>query len=259
MIEEVAPEKATILLADDDDSFRENFAILLRRHGYECVSASNAASAIKLAKDLKLDALISDINMPGNANLELLEAISQMAIGLPVILLTGSPAVETAARSVGLGAVAYLMKPADTNELLGLLQRSISNFRRLRSVTDNRERLQEWAEELAPIEESLKRPFSVNPTDAMQNYLQVTLRNLMLQLHGLDQSIAAWSQLGAASADLDKFDLVRAVHHTIEVLEKTRQNFRSKDLGELRKQLQTLLPREQPEKKNPPALGTGAQ
>ena len=231
-----------LLLADDDEAFRQSLARLLRHHNYDCVCVSDAAEALKVLEAGRVDALLSDIHMPGNAGLELIQNAPEIVRGMPVILMTGWPSVETAARSVRLSVIAYLVKPPDTQELLSLLSQAIPRYRHLRAVIQSRHHLQQWAEDLAAMEHHLHRPTQGDQTVAAQDYLRVTLRHLILQLADLDRTIAVWSGNDATAAGLRQIDFVGAVRHTIEVLEKTRQSFHSKDLGELRKQLQSLLP-----------------
>ena len=98
-----------VLFADDDRAAREGLAEMLRRLGYTCECAATAAEALEKLRVAPCEALISDIHMPGNTALELVEAAVQAVPGLPVILLTGRPSVETAARSVRLPVTAYLL------------------------------------------------------------------------------------------------------------------------------------------------------
>src|SRR4051812_49288097 len=94
--------QSRILLADDDDIFRETTASFLRKIGYECVCAPDAIKALELLGESCFDLLISDIEMPGNDDLRLIRELSVMAAGLPVILLTGHPTVQTAVKSIRL-------------------------------------------------------------------------------------------------------------------------------------------------------------
>jgi YesN/AraC family two-component response regulator len=153
------------------------------------------------------------------------------------------PTVETAARSVQLSVAAYLVKPPNLEELLALLQELIPRYRRLRVVSDSRQHLQEWSAALASLEENLRRHGVTGQGQVTHDYLRITLHNIVLQLADLDRSIAMWKQFDTVE-DLRRLDLINALRHTIEVLELTRQNFHSKALGELRKQLQGLLPPE---------------
>jgi DNA-binding response OmpR family regulator len=234
-------EKIRILLADDDDMFRDAFMRLMEHHGYDCLGAADAATAERMLEGNETDALIADIHMPGNSRLELVEKVAQILPGLPVILLTGGAEVETAARSVGLGVTAYLVKPVDTVELLAIVERAVSVYRQLRRVRASLGLLRNWAGELAVIEESLSHRSPASANGAMQDYLRVTLRNLTRQIVELDYSVGVSDKFGSKDMDLGKLDLIAALRQTIEVLEKSRQSFHSKDLGALRKQLQNLL------------------
>ena len=241
MHDETSPDHGAVLLADDDESFRESLARLLRRQGYECCGAADAPACRRLLRERPFDVLLADIHMPGNDSLELIADLPQLAPGLPVILQTGQPAVDTAARSVRLAVMAYLPKPPDLQELFSVLRQAVAQSRRLRAVRAGRQHLQAWAADLAPIEASLASPHGLGAAESAQDYLRVTLRNLMLQLAELDRTVAVWSRFDEQAADLRQLDLIAAIRRSVEVLEKTRQNFKSKELGELRKHLQTLV------------------
>ena len=111
-----------VLLADDEDLFRDTTADLLRKSGYTVDCASDAAEAARMLAAEHYDVLISDIKMPGNAELELVLKVNELARGLPIILVTGYPAIETAVRAVEHAVVAYLIKPVHMDELLGSRQ-----------------------------------------------------------------------------------------------------------------------------------------
>ena len=245
MRSETGLQNGVVLLADDDERFRESLATALRQGGYTCACAPDAATSRKLLQEMEIDLLIADINMPGNAELELVESIPQIAPGLPVILVTDDPTIETAARSVRLAVRAYLTKPLDLEDLFSLVEQSVSNYRRLRALRGSLKHLQAWTEELASFEENMGGAPGASPGDAMPNYLRITLRNLMVQLADLDRFLAA-SRRQPFLGDTRQLNLVAAIRRTIEVLEKTRHSFKSKELGELRRQLQSLVPREEP-------------
>jgi YesN/AraC family two-component response regulator len=242
------PEKGRLLLADDDVMFREGFSRLLRRHGYECLTAGDAAEAFVLLRDNPVDALISDIHMPGNAGLELIQDVPQIRRGLPIILLTGHPAFETAAKSLRLSVAAYLVKPPDIKEVLDLLEANIARYRNLKAVISSREQIETWARELSAIEEGLRRPVAGNNRAA--DYLRLTLRHITLQLAELALSTSEAADLEHSGGQLEKVELINALRETVTVLEKTRQSFKSKELGELRKRLTMLI---QPSPREPGA------
>ncbi len=230
--------RGRVLFADDDRAAREGLVTMLRRYGFECESATTGAEAIEQLRKQEFDALISDIHMPGNVGLELIEAVPQLAAGLPVILLTGRPSVETAARSVRLSVAAYLMKPPDFDELCKLLDQAIVNYRGFRAMQAGRVRLREWEKELERVELSLRQAPGHQPGGPLGNYLRVSLRQVILMLADLERASQALEHPSGISGQVDH---VAALRRTVEVLERTRQNFKSKDLADLRRQLQQLL------------------
>ena len=117
-----------ILIADDEETFLHSTADLLRREGYECDCATDAATAADKLKQTKYDLFIADIKMPGNWELELIREIRSITKDMPVILVTGSPSLDTTKQAVQLRVVAYLVKPVDFDQLLALVKTSIKNL-----------------------------------------------------------------------------------------------------------------------------------
>jgi YesN/AraC family two-component response regulator len=247
-----------VLIADDDRGAREGLVKMLSRLGFTCESAANADQALEVLRAAPAEVLLSDIHMPGNVNLELIEAAGRVVPGLPVVLLTGRPTVETAARSVRLPVSAYLTKPPDITELARELDRAIAEFRDFKLIQAGRQHLRDWEKELAQIEGVMRHPPAAEAgTTALEDFIRVSLRQAILTLADLER---ATQMLDHRAADrLRAVEHVAALRHTVEVLERTRQNFKSKDLGDLRRQLELLLARAgDPAGGNPPQVFPGA-
>lgn len=233
--------RGELLIADDEEFVRHGLSELLRRVGFRCVVAESGPVALEKLQAGAFDALISDIHMPGNAGLELIQRVREVSPALPVVLLTGRPSVETAARSVRLPVTAYLTKPPNMDELEAILDAAISDYRGFRALQTGRVRLQAWEQELEKIEQTF-RAASTQPERGgpMGHYLRLTLRQVILMLSDLEQATAVLEHSGATAAALDH---EAALRRTVEVLERTKQNFKSKELAELRKQIEQLLDR----------------
>lgn len=117
--------EGTILVVDDDPGLREVLVETLREAGYQVASAGDAGRALELLADEPLDAVVSDIRMPGLSGLDLLRAVRARDPDLPVVLVTGSPSLETAIDAVALGAFRYLTKPVLGPELRAALARAV--------------------------------------------------------------------------------------------------------------------------------------
>ena len=110
-----------VLVADDDELVRGGLIASLEHAGFRCVAATNADEVCAALRRQRFDALLSDIVMPGNAHLELLERVAAIAPGLPVVLLTGSPTLETALKALRAPVAGYLVKPAEMAEVVQML------------------------------------------------------------------------------------------------------------------------------------------
>lgn len=232
--------RGRILIADDEEAFRLATRLFLRQQNFHCDVAPDASVALEMLRSSEYDLLICDIHMPGNVDLELVATLPAVTSALPVILLTGHPSVKSAARSVRLQVVAYLVKPCETEELLALAEQAIANYRAYRAVGTNRQRLETWARDLSQIEQVLRTSPGAGraPTEA---YLGLMLGNLLSVLVDLKRFTEALAHRPGKEGVSQQVTLHRALQETIEVLEKTKQSFKSKELGELRRRLENLI------------------
>jgi EAL domain-containing protein (putative c-di-GMP-specific phosphodiesterase class I)/CheY-like chemotaxis protein len=107
-----------VLVVDDDPSARGFFARLLAIADYEVVAAASAIEAKQRLNGGRFDVILSDITMPEMSGIELLQSVRERDLDVPVILVTGNPNVDTAAKAVQFGALRYLMKPVEAETLL---------------------------------------------------------------------------------------------------------------------------------------------
>ncbi|HVU01061.1 MAG TPA: EAL domain-containing protein [Polyangiaceae bacterium] len=114
-----------ILLAEDDEATRVLVARALRSAGYEVLPAENGREAIEQMERVPVDAVVTDISMPEMTGIQLLRAIRGRDAEVPVVLMTGSPDVESAMQAVKLGALSYLTKPVDLEELKRAMARAV--------------------------------------------------------------------------------------------------------------------------------------
>jgi len=112
-----ARDRGTILVVDDDNDVRFVVADSLRQAGFSVQEAETGEAALQNLSD-SIDAVISDISMPGLTGVEMLRLIRSRDLDLPVVLLTGRPSLETAIEAVAVGALRYLRKPAATAEIV---------------------------------------------------------------------------------------------------------------------------------------------
>lgn len=137
-----------VLIADDETGFIEATSWVLEDAGYECLRATDASTVLDAPELDRVDAILTDIRMPGNSELELLRQLRSRDCHAAIIVVTGHPTAATAIRSANLGVTAYLTKPVEPKELLGVLQRSVSDARALRKIRGVAAQLRDRASEL---------------------------------------------------------------------------------------------------------------
>lgn len=115
-----APKR--ILIADDDAIYRERLARSFRSAGYETATAEDTETALRIARDFSPQYAVLDLRMPGDG----LECLKELIADHPVIsavILTGYGSIATAIEAVRAGAMDYLTKPADAEQIMAVLER----------------------------------------------------------------------------------------------------------------------------------------
>lgn len=123
------PQKARILVIDDEPVARLSLAELLSLEGYFAESAASGEEALQCFAQEPYDLAVVDLKMPGMDGLELINALQESAPEAIIIMLTAHGTLETAVRAMRQGAHDYLLKPANVNEILasvkaGLVKRN---------------------------------------------------------------------------------------------------------------------------------------
>lgn len=139
----------SILLVDDEETFRESTCRLLRREGFDCHSAADADEGVEILRENRFDLLIADIRMPGNHDLRLVQAARDLDNQMPVILVTGYPSTDTAVHSIELSVAGYLTKPLEMADLLCHVKPAIAHSRNQRALASILGRLQNCIEDLS--------------------------------------------------------------------------------------------------------------
>jgi EAL domain-containing protein (putative c-di-GMP-specific phosphodiesterase class I) len=117
--------RGRILLADDDLMLLRGLHRFLAGVGYEIVTACDGTEAARCVCGGEFDAVVSDISMPGMSGLELLQAVRERNLDVPILLLTGAPAVETAIAALEYGAFQYLTKPVEPEQLERAIEKAV--------------------------------------------------------------------------------------------------------------------------------------
>ncbi len=118
-------ETKTILLIDDDKSFRRVIEYQLVEEGYEVITADNGSIGLNILSNKRIDLVITDIRMPEMNGLELLKTLKEISYDATVIVVTAYGSIESAVEAMQLGANDYITKPVDKNELLLKVEKAL--------------------------------------------------------------------------------------------------------------------------------------
>lgn len=114
----------SLLLVDDDAIFRSRLARAFTVRGWDVRVAGGADEAISLARTESPEHAIVDLKMPGRGGLEVVRELHEIDPSTKILVLTGYGSIATAVDAVRLGAVGYLAKPADVDDLLAAFARA---------------------------------------------------------------------------------------------------------------------------------------
>ena len=135
--------KAKILVAEDERAQRELLEGFLKKEGFEIEATANGREALLKLKDQSFDIALLDYKMPELDGLQTLKEIRRLYPDLPVVMMTAYGTVETAVASMKEGALDYLTKPIDLEELLLKFQKVLERTILIQENRTLKEQLQE--------------------------------------------------------------------------------------------------------------------
>ncbi len=115
-----------ILIAEDEENFRNLLEKVLRKEGYEVYTASNGVEAVEVAKKNRIPLLLTDIKMSQKSGVEVLEELKDADPFMEAIIMTAFATVQTAVKALKLGARDYIIKPFKIEELIDSVKRAES-------------------------------------------------------------------------------------------------------------------------------------
>ncbi|MDQ6626823.1 MAG: hybrid sensor histidine kinase/response regulator [Verrucomicrobiota bacterium] len=200
----ILPEMPQILVIDDEMGPRESLRMLLKPN-YQVHTAESVEAGIRLLREKRPDAIISDIRMPGATGIEGLRRIREIDPHVSVIMLTGFGALETAQEALRLGANDYISKPFDAKEMRDVISRNVERTRLARSGQHAAEEITELNARLVKELAQKERLASLgqasaefvhdlgNPLTIVWGYVQLLAKKLEQQEKGGDTAAGTTS------------------------------------------------------------------
>ncbi|HYP25671.1 MAG TPA: ATP-binding protein [Blastocatellia bacterium] len=140
-----------VLLVDDEPNIRWTMSELLKREGYETVSAEDYYGAISLLEEGGIDAAVVDILLPRKSGIDLLREVQSREYQVPVIIITGEPNVSHLPDLVQAGAYDFISKPVVKEVLLRAVSKAVEKKRLLDEKSRLEKSIKEHAEQLEAL------------------------------------------------------------------------------------------------------------
>ena len=142
-----------IFVVDDDPSIRKALGRLLRSTGYHVETFVSAEEFLQTASDCPGPAcLILDVKMPGLNGLDLQDQLKQMDYVMPIVFITGHGDIPMSVKAVKTGAIDFLTKPFDEEDLLRAVQEALKKDMVNRNVMNERQSILQRVQSLTPRE-----------------------------------------------------------------------------------------------------------
>jgi two-component system response regulator RegA len=120
-IETASPEEKTLLIVDDDRPFRERLARAMQSRGFEVLIAETVREGVAIVKERPPAYAVIDLKLDDGNGLDVVETLHGTRPNARVVVLTGFGNIATAVAAVKFGAIDYLPKPADADDIMGAL------------------------------------------------------------------------------------------------------------------------------------------
>jgi DNA-binding NtrC family response regulator len=114
-----------VLIVDDELNMRLVLAAMLKKEGYNVMSAADGREALQVLKAGKIDVVVTDLKMPNLDGMGLLNSITEQYPEVPVIMITAHGTVATAVEALKKGALDYITKPFELDELKNVISKAI--------------------------------------------------------------------------------------------------------------------------------------
>ena len=112
-----------VLIVDDQEDLRFSLSKVVKKQGYEVLSAANGSDALELLRTTIFDLVFLDIGLPDIDGIKLIESIKEIASDIDIVMLTGRNDAKTAVEALRAGAVDYIVKPFELLEFKAILNR----------------------------------------------------------------------------------------------------------------------------------------
>ncbi len=214
---------ARVLIVDDEAGIRKTLGMFLKDGGHEIETAGCVAEALERVANREFDVILSDIVMPGEDGVRLLEIVRAQSPLTQFILLTGEPTVETATDALRLGAFDYLPKPVTKSTVCRVVEKAAHEKEMLAQNERLHEQVRRHGEEMervvevrtAELKGALCRVESTLESTTLALSMAVEMRDPYTSGHQrrvTDLSCAVWDRLSLPREARDGLRVAGLLH-----------------------------------------------
>ncbi|MBE3113282.1 MAG: response regulator [Actinobacteria bacterium] len=209
--------RSSVLVVDDDKEFTQKIKNFLNKEGYNIFTAHDGIKGLEIINGNKIDVVLTDIKMSGMDGIKLLEKSKELHKDIEVIMMTGYGDEELAVKALRRGAINYLRKPIDLNELCIAIEKAIEKIVLYRNQLYRNRELKISKEIISKMNEELERKIrertlklSQTQTQLFQTSKLATLGEMSTGLaHELNQPLTGISLIAANIRKLIKMKLLK--------------------------------------------------
>jgi FixJ family two-component response regulator len=147
--------RSTVFVIDDDASIRKSLSRLLRSFGYEVETFASAELFLKREPYDGVGCIILDVKMPGLDGMALQDQLAEVDYAMPIIFITGHGNIPMGVQAMKKGAIDFLPKPFDDEELHQAVRRAIEKDVKARADREEVLRIMRYIKQLTPREREI--------------------------------------------------------------------------------------------------------
>lgn len=146
----MSEQRKRVLIVDDESAIRESLGLLLKNH-FDVSTAGDGQEALTLLADFAPHLVLLDVMMPRLDGIETLKRIKEHHANIPVVMLTAANTVRSAVEAIKLGAIDYLSKPFEIEQLTALIMETLSASGSPASILRSRRTLESAVADFGPM------------------------------------------------------------------------------------------------------------
>jgi FixJ family two-component response regulator len=150
-------QNISIFIIDDDPSMRDGLSYLLLAAGYEFEAFASAEAFLERPRFEGVGCIILDVRMPGMTGLDLQRELADVHCPMPIIFISAHGDIPMSVEAMKRGAMDFLPKPFDDEQLLGAIEAAVTRHRQARTLCDRTQVLQDRIKKLTPREYEIFR------------------------------------------------------------------------------------------------------